>query len=254
MSIINAFDGKTSAMLNPEGIVQKSEYQIDTCIIMWQHKIMKELLEQDMVEEITSVKSGNGPRILYRVKVTNIGVYESPVGAPMTTVILEEFHIAVGIKNILAFGTCGVLMDMEAGKCIIPTHAYRDEGTSYHYLSASDYIQIKNADKLASIFDELGVGYIKGKTWTTDAIYRETTGNRDKRVSEGCVAVDMECSALQSVCDYRGLELYQFFYGADSLSGTKWDARILGNYEISKRMKFFYLALEIAKIIDERKK
>ena len=50
------------------------------------------------------------------------------------------------------------------------------------------------------------------------------------------------------------MELYQFYYGADSLSGAKWDARILGNYEISKRMKFFHLALDIAKIIDERSK
>jgi len=254
MSIINAFDNKTSAMIDPEGIVQKSEYQLDTCIIMWQHKIMNELLEQDMVEEMVSVSSGNGPKPIYRVKGTNIGVYMSPVGAPMTVGMVENFHVAVGIKNIVAFGICGVMVDMEPGKCIIPTHAYRDEGTSYHYLPASDYIHIKNADKLAELFDELGVGYIKGKTWTTDAMYRETIGNRDKRVAEGCVAVDMECSALQAVCDFRGLELYQFFYGADSLSGAKWDARILGNFEVSKRMKFFHLALEVAKKIDERSK
>ena len=48
MSIINAFDDKTPAMISPEDIVAKSENQIDTCIIMWQHKIMKELLEQDI--------------------------------------------------------------------------------------------------------------------------------------------------------------------------------------------------------------
>ena len=103
------------------------------------------------------------------------------------------------------------------------------------------------------LFDELNVGYLKGKTWTTDAMYRETMGNRDKRVTEGCIAVDMECSALQAVCNFRGMELYQFFYGADSLNGSKWNARILGNYELSKRMKFFYLALELAKRINERK-
>ncbi len=254
MSIINTFDDKTPAMINPEGIVQKSEHQLDTCIIMWQHKIMKELLEQDMVEELTTVSSGNGPRSIYRVKGTNIGVYMSPVGAPMTVGMVENFRVSVRLKNILAFGVCGVLVDMEPGKCIIPTDAYRDEGTSYHYLPATDYIRIKNADKLAKIFDELGVGYVKGKTWTTDAMYRETIGNRDKRVAEGCVAVDMECSALQAVCDFRGLELYQFFYGADSLSGAEWDARILGNFEVSKRMKFFHLALEIAKKIDEKSK
>lgn len=252
MSILDSFDSKTKAMIGPEDCVQKSEFQLDTCIIMWQHKITRELLEKDWVEELVSVSSGNGPKPIYRVKGTNIGVYESPVGAPMTVGMVENVRQALGIKNILAFGTCGVLTELEEGKCIIPTAAYRDEGTSYHYLPASDYIPIKNAGRLAELFDGLGVDYVLGKTWTTDAMYRETMGNRDKRVAEGCVAVDMECSALQAVCDFRGMELYQFFYGADSLFGTNWSARILGNYEVDKRMKFFSLALELAKIIDEQ--
>ena len=252
MSIITSFDNKTKAMISPEDIVASCETKIDTCIIMWQHKIRKELLEQDLVEEILSIRSGNGPRPIYRVKGTNIAVYESPVGAPMTAGILEDVRVALGIRKVLAFGTCGVLTEIEEGKCIIPTDAYRDEGTSYHYCPASDYIPIQNSDKVAELFDKLEVAYVKGKTWTTDAVYRETMGNRDARVAEGCIAVDMECSALQAVCDFRGMELYQFFYGADSLSGSKWDRRILGDYEVSKRMKFFHLALEMAKMIDEQ--
>lgn len=252
MSIITSFDNKTKAMISPENIVPVCEVQLDTCIIMWQHKITKELLEQDLVEEIASIRSGNGPKPIYRVKGTNIAVYESPVGAPMTAGMLENVRSALGIKKVLAFGICGVLTEIEAGKCMIPTDAYRDEGTSYHYCPPSDYIHIKNADKLAGLFNELGISYIKGKTWTTDAMYRETLGNRDQRVAEGCIAVDMECSALQAVCDFRGMELYQFFYGADSLVGSQWNARILGNFEISKRMKFFHLALELAKRIDEQ--
>ena len=252
MSIIASFDNKTMAMISPEDIVSACDVRLNTCITMWQHKISKELLEQDLVEEITRISSGNGPKPVYRVKGTNIAVYESPVGGPMTVGMLENVRAALGIKNILAFGICGVLTELEEGKCILPTYAYRDEGTSYHYCPASDYMHIKNCDKLAELFDRLGVGYVKGKTWTTDAMYRETVGNRDLRVAEGCIAVDMECAALQAVCDFRGMELYQFFYGADSLAGSEWNAHILGNYEISKRMKFFHLALELAKKIDEQ--
>ena len=79
MSIITSFDNKTKAMISPEDIVSSCETKIDTCIIMWQHKIRKELLEQDLVEEILSIRSGNGPRPIYRVKGTNIAVYESHV-------------------------------------------------------------------------------------------------------------------------------------------------------------------------------
>ncbi len=253
MSILTSFDDRTKAMISPEDVVNPCEMQLDTCIIMWQHKISQELLELGLVEEITQIRSGNGPKSIYRVKGTEIAVYESPVGAPMTVGMLENVRAALGIKKVVAFGICGVLTDIEEGKCIIPTAAYRDEGTSYHYCPAQDYIPIRNCETLANIFDELGVGHQKGKTWTTDAMYRETTGNRDKRVAEGCIAVDMECSALQAVCDFRAMELYQFFYGADSLSGSKWNARILGNYEISKRMKFFSLALEVAKRVNEQK-
>ncbi len=252
MSIINSFDNKTKAMISPEEYVKiKSEIQLNTGIILWSHKVIDELVEKNMVEKLYTLSSGYGPRPIYRVKGTDIAVFLSPAGGPGTVGMCEELRIAIGIKNIVAYGTCGGLTTMESGKCILPTAAYRDEGISYHYAPAADYIEIKNQAKLAEIFHDLNVDFVEGKTWTTDAIYRETMGNRDKRVAEGCIAVDMECSALQAFCNFRGLELYQFFYAADSLSGAKWDARILGNLEISKRMIFFNLALEVAKIVDK---
>ena len=94
--------------------------------------------------------------------------------------------------------------------------------------------------------DELGVEYVVGKTWTTDAFYRETEENRNKRVAQGCICVEMECSRLQAVCDFYCLELYQFVYAADSLD-TTWCRRILGNMEMDARLKYFYVAWEIAK-------
>lgn len=52
---------------------------------------------------------------------------------------------------------------------MVPTEAYRDEGTSYHYAPASDYIKIQNADVVAKFMETVGLPYVKGKTWTTDA-------------------------------------------------------------------------------------
>ena len=39
----------------------------------------------------------------------------------------------------------------------------------------------------------------------------------------GCVAVDMECSALQIAADFRGKQFYTFFITADSLAGEEWE-------------------------------
>lgn len=80
------------------------------------------------------------------------------------------------------FGSCGSLdKSITGGHLIVPNAAYRDEGTSYHYAPASDYIEIKTAGKLAQIFDEIGVPFIQTKTWTTDGFYRETQNNAAKR-------------------------------------------------------------------------
>ena len=76
---------------------------------------------------------------------------------------------------------------------MIPTEAYRDEGTSYHYIESADYI--KKLSIVAEFFESKKLPYILGKTWTTDSFYRETEGNIEKRKKDGCISVEMECSA-----------------------------------------------------------
>ncbi len=108
---------------------------------------------------------------------------------------------------------------------MVPTEAYRDEGTSYHYAAASDYITIKNAAVVASFLREQGIPYVEGKTWTTDSFYRETVNNFKKHKADGCISVEMECAALQVMCDFRGLQLYTFFTSGDLLDAPEWDER-----------------------------
>ena len=56
--------------------------------------------------------------------------------------IIEDL-IQFGMEKLVLFGTCGVLdRDIEATSIIIPTAALRDEGTSYHYLPASDEVEV----------------------------------------------------------------------------------------------------------------
>jgi uridine phosphorylase len=72
---------------------------------------------------------------------------------------------------------------------------------------------------------ENGIPCVLGKTWTTDAFYRETLGNFEKRKADGCICVEMEGSAVQAVCDFRGLELYMFFTSGDLLDAPEWTQR-----------------------------
>lgn len=247
--ITDSFDNRSEALIRPSNIYAKSEEMIETCIATFSYKLVDELLTRGMltpVEMVHKPGSANGEMTVYRIKDTDIGLYKTPVGAPGSVGIIEEVHHILGTRNFIVFGSCGTLDTFPHEHCIIPTAAYRDEGTGYHYVPASDYISIKNADKVEEFFKELGIPYLCGKTWTTDAFYRETVNHREKRKSEGCVCVEMECSAMQAVCDFLGINLYSFFYTADSLAGESWDKRILGAMEMDARLFFFNVAKALA--------
>ena len=146
------------------------------------------------------------------------------------------------------FGSCGSLdKTATTGKYIIPTESYRGEGCSYYYAPPADYITVKNADRLAGIFDEIGAPYVKGRAWTTDSMLRETAALVAKRKQEGCLAVEMEVAGVQAVCDFYGLELFDFLEAGDVLDESDYDITDLpgANHDLGKLM----IALEIAKRI-----
>lgn len=61
----------------------------------------------------------------------------------------------------------------------------------------------------------------------------------------------MECAGLQAICNFRGLELYQFFFGGDLLGDINWSRGTLGtNVEKSNQISCFELALKIAEKIE----
>ena len=176
----------------------------------------------------------------------SIGIFRTLIGGAGTAGLLEE-ALAMGAKKVLLYGSCGVLDSaLVAGHFILPTQSYSDEGTSYHYLPVSDYVDIPTSSRLGEIFDELNLPYVKGRVWTTDAFYRETRNNMAKRKADGCVAVDMECASAMAVGQFRGAEVYQFLYAEDSLDGDAWDRRTMGAVPASSYEKYLRVALEAA--------
>lgn len=47
-----------------------------------------------------------------------------------------------------------------------------------------------------TVLGRRGVPFVRGKTWTADAIYRETPAKVAARRAEGCVTVEMEAAAF----------------------------------------------------------
>lgn len=255
MSITDSFDPVGKPLITPADSYRKSPHALDVCVINFSQKIMDALIGDGVVEllEADRVRCVACYFPVYRVCGTNIGIVKTTVGAPITAALAEEMSYVYSCRKFVMFGSCGGLdSSIAPGKLIVPTHAYRDEGMSYHYAPPADYIEVKNHAFVASALDSLGVGYVTGRTWTTDAFYRETDLLCARRRAEGCIAVEMEVSAVQAVADFYGLELYNFLYRADNLDAASWESSYLSDMPHDERLSHFYVALEVAHRAAER--
>ena len=112
----------------------------------------------------------------------------------------------------------------------------------------------ENIAATAQFMKENGLPYAVGKTWTTDAIFRETENNFAARKAEGCLSVEMECAGVQAMCQFRGLDLYVFFTSGDLLDAPKWTQRMsAGQIKHTQHdAGHFDIALALAEYVSER--
>ncbi len=243
--ITESFDNKSDAIINPK--INKKREKCDVCIVTFSDEIEDFVVENFKPKQVGDFKCVSGPYPIYTFtyKKKKFGFYKTFLGAPASVGILEDVTTFLDTKEFLVFGSAGTLnKEVAYNKIVVPTHAYRDEGTSYHYAKAADYIKIKNSKSVANFMKKYDIPYAEGKIWTTDAFYRETKNNFEKRKADGCIAVDMECSAMQAACDFRGLDLFYFLVSGDLLDAPEWDDRKLR--EANHNIANFNIALRLA--------
>lgn len=252
MSIINSYYKNSKPIINVENIYSISEIKLDICIFNFSLKIMDALIEDELIELVsdTTLKSIGGFYPIYRFIGTSIGIFQTPIGAPVTASFIQEISYIYSCKKIILFGSCGGLdKSISVNSLIVPTYAYRDEGFSYHYMEPSDYIEIKYSKTIAKVFSENNISFVLGKTWTTDAFYRETEEEFNLRRKEGCIAVEMEISACQAIADYLNVEFYPFLYRADNLDNKNWEKGNSSKMSKDERLNILNVAYLLAKAI-----
>lgn len=243
------FDPNPSAVINAWDHYRPIEGCPRTVVSCFPHNLIEYAAAKHDCEVIGEINGANGAIPFYRIKGTDVGLVMSFVGAP-NVVSQYENLFAYGVERILVFGTCGVL-NRELADCaiIIPDRAVRDEGTSRHYAPESDEIAANagTLDMLVDFFASKGISHTVGKVWTTDAFYRETPARVAERKAEGCVAVEMECSALAALAQFRGKQIAQFIYAADNLDAEVWDERSLSNHaNVDAKCALMDLAISLA--------
>lgn len=180
--IHRTLDLGSEPILKPESVYGKHERIADICVITFSYRVIEwaiTRLDCHKVAEIECI-NGNHPIYLTTIQGVKIAFYMTLVSSSGTAACLEEANCITGAEKFILFGSCGTLdYELTKGKVIVPTQTYRDEGLSYHYQEASEYIDIVNSDKLAELLKQMQVPYVQGKIWTTDAIYREKKTKRD---------------------------------------------------------------------------
>lgn len=247
-TIFQRADISAPALINPADTTEKRKDFPKICVSTFSDNIIRKFASLENVHQIAELYTANGAMPVYKIRYrdTDIAFFQSRVGAPACVVGFEEI-VAMGAERFVLFGSCGVLDDEKVqGKIIIPVSAVRDEGTSYHYAAPSAEIKAdeRYVDILERVLKKCGCPYVKGRTWTTDGIYRETLPMIQERKEQGCLAVEMECASMIAASQYRKIPFIQFLYGADSVGTDAWEIRDLLQYGLDGADKYMALAFE----------
>lgn len=242
-------DFESEGVIEPSRVV--SEADVPGCVVLC---FFGDVVEQTVAgwpgaRRVAMLSSEAGSSAVWEIEVSGrrLAVLQPGVGAPLAAAFMEEV-IAMGCRRLVACGGAGALVpDLVLGHAVVVDSAVRDEGTSHHYLPASRLVEADPGPvaTMATTLEKAGIEHVVGRTWTTDAIYRETRSRVRRRVAEGCVVVEMEAAALLAVARYRGVTFGHLLLAGDSLAGETWDDRGWMSAR-EARDRLFWIAAEAA--------
>jgi uridine phosphorylase len=235
------FDAARIAIIEPSRVIKPIDIA-EHCVMCFFQEVIRELVHG--AQPIHTGRSEAGDYPVYELDYggRRLALVSPGVGGPAAAARLEHM-IALGCRKFIVCGGAGVLDgSIAVGHIVVPTAAIRDEGVSYHYLKAAREVAPtpRALAAIEAVLRENRHEYIRGKTWTTDAVYRETRARTIRRRREGCVVVEMEAAAFFAVARFRRVECAQILYAGDSLAGRRWDARGWNRHAMRERL--FHLA------------
>lgn len=136
---------------------------------------------------------------LYNAKYKDLefGIIGCAVGASYAVLLAEQLFVS-GCELVISVTSAGKINDSVISDYVLIKDTLRDEGTSYHYLpkGLESVLSPHLLAQLQPLLSDKSLSVQIGKSWTTDAPYRETASAILKAKSLGVDAVEMEASAL----------------------------------------------------------
>lgn len=154
-----------------------------------------------------------------------MGLIAGTVGAPFAVLVSEQL-ITCGCRHIIGYSSSGAVAGWLSLPClVVPDRALRDEGTSYHYLPPTVWVESTGTlgDTLARHAELCGLPVHRGTTWTTDAPYRETQAQIDQHRANGILTVEMEAAALMALAQVRKAEIASLLHVTNAFATAEND-------------------------------
>ena len=150
------------------------------------------------------------------IKVTGINGGRFSTDTSITTEVICN----AGIQNIIRIGTCGSLDEsIKVGDLFIVDEVIRGDGVTPYYVD-KDFKTTSDrniSDMLFDIAKEMGLAVHRGKSWTTDALLRETREIVEAKRAEGAKVVDMVSSTLLTIAQVYKLKAASILAVSDNV-------------------------------------
>jgi len=252
-----AMDGYLSPLLDPlpnePGIIEPTQRFPEKklpkrCLLCFFQDVLEELRKRPECRTYEGLGSEIGATtvLVLPVEGEEIAVCHPGVGGSLAAATLEEL-IALGCETFMVCGGAGSLHSEHGmGQLVLVEKAFRDEGTSHHYLPPNPFVSVDldYHQSLLKALQEHKISVRSGATWTTDALYRETPTRIAHRKKAGCLTVEMEMASLLAVSRFRGVRLGGLLYCGDDVGSDRWDFRDWTSAHTT-RAKLFNLSLQL---------
>ena len=148
-------------MIKPDGIIKLDgthdiNYKLPHIAIgVFSEFLLADIVQKFSCEKVGAIGCANCKRPVYIMKYKDVEftLFMAGISGPWISSDIEQLSVH-GVDTFIIFGNCGVLdKSIEDCSIIIPNKAFRDEGTSYHYMTESDWVELN--PKYTDVFKQI---------------------------------------------------------------------------------------------------
>jgi uridine phosphorylase len=219
-----------ASVFKPENLLREARRQLniqecpvpDVCVLDPDGDLTNYLLQQNRAEKNECWACYHSTLYSFALHGREVGIIPCIVGASYAVLVAEQLFVS-GCSFLISVTSAGILHPPDESKRFaLITEATRDEGTSYHYLPSDQPSTIRQ-----SVYESLGTAgnamWLNGKSWTTDAPYRETETAIEAMTNEGVMCVEMEAAALYAFAHARNRDVACFAHLTNTMAQEEGD-------------------------------